>query len=449
MGWQTSGASGTKPAATPRTRGLGCLHSPPDTMPSAHHNRRMAILMSSDPLVYGASGYKQPVSLGSDGGYETIGYSAVTEREELIGGRVEMLRGMSERLKERAMYRRQRRKRKRYRPPRFDNRRRPEGWLAPSIQHKLDAHVKLIARMRSILPVTRVIVEVANFDVQKIKEPEISGVQYQRGEQAGFWNLREYILHRDGHECQNPKCTNRGKEIVLRTHHLGYWRNDYGDRPGNLITLCTRCHTQRNHQPCGFLYGWEPTVKPFRAETFMTTVRWRLVDAVGAEPTYGYITKSKRIALGLEKSHHDDAFVIAGGTDQTRAEATDFEQIRNHARARSRFCDAIYVDVRTGEKAYGKELHCGRTTRNRNLNGENLREYRGQKVRRGRISVRRNNYPLRPKDIALYDGEKHVVKGVCNYGKQVALYVKDGKPKYVAASKVVPLRKRKGLCVVV
>jgi hypothetical protein len=395
-------------------------------------------------LVYGSSGYKQPVTLGIDGGYATAGYSVLTERDELIGGQVLLLSGMSERIAQRKMYRRQRRRRKRHRAPRFDNRRRPEGWLAPSVQHKLDAHLKLIARICSILPVTRTIIEVADFDIQQIKTPGISGVEYQQGEQAGFWNLREYILHRDGHECRNPECTK--KSIVLRTHHLGYWKKDYSDRPDNLITLCTECHTQSNHQPGGLLYGWEPRVKSFRAETFMTTVRWRLIDTVGAEATYGHITKSKRIALSLEKSHHNDAFVIAGGTDQTRVEATDFEEIKNHARARSRFYDAIYVDTRTGEKAYGKDLHCGRTTRNRNLSGENLRKYRGQKVRKGRVSIRRDDYPIRPQDIVLYDGEKHVAKGMCSYGKQVALYVKDGKPRYVATSKVVSLRKRRGLC---
>lgn len=399
-------------------------------------------------LVYGSSGYKQPVSLGVDAGYETIGYSAVTEREELIGGDVEMLSGMSERLEERAMYRRQRRNRKRYRPPRFDNRRKRGGWLAPSIQHKLDAHLRLIARIQSILPVTRVMVEVAAFDIQQIKTPGISGVGYQQGEQAGFWNLREYILHRDEHKCQNPSCTNRSKEIVLRTHHLGYWKKDYSDRPGNLVTLCTKCHTQSNHQQGGFLYGWQPRLKSFRPETYMTTVRWRLVDAVGVEHTYGYITKAKRIALNLVKSHHNDAFVIAGGTNQVRAEPTKMVEIKNHSRSRSRFYDAIYIDTRTGEKACGKELHCGRTTRNRNLNGENLRKYRGPKVRRGRVSVRRDDYPLRPKDIVLCKGEKYVVKGVCNYGKQVALYVREDKPRYVAISKVNPLKKRRGLCVV-
>jgi hypothetical protein len=55
-------------------------------------------------LQYEATAYVQPVTLGIDAGYETIGYSVVTDREELIGGEVRLLQGMSERLKERAMY---------------------------------------------------------------------------------------------------------------------------------------------------------------------------------------------------------------------------------------------------------------------------------------------------------------------------------------------------------
>ena len=114
------------------------------------------------------------------------------QKRRSLSYELELLSGMSERLKERAMYRNNRRSRTRYRPPRFNNRRRTKGWLAPSIQHKLDSHVRLVNILTSILPVTEIIVEVANFDIQAIKNPSISGVGYQQGSQAGFWNLREY-----------------------------------------------------------------------------------------------------------------------------------------------------------------------------------------------------------------------------------------------------------------
>ncbi len=163
-------------------------------------------------LNYGSSGYKQPITLGVDAGYQNIGFSAVTEKEELLSGEATLLSGMSERITERAMYRNQRRCRKRHRKPRFDNRRRDKGWLAPSIQHKFDTHLGMVNLIKSILPITRVVVEVANFDIQKVKNPEIEGKGYQEGEQSGYWNLREYILHRDKHSCQNPDCTSNAKQ---------------------------------------------------------------------------------------------------------------------------------------------------------------------------------------------------------------------------------------------
>ena len=131
---------------------------------------------------------------------------------------------MKERLKEKAMYRKQRRKHLRYRKPRFDNRKRNEGWLALSIQHKLDSHIRLIEQLKELLPISEIIVEIANFDIQKIKNPSIEGEDYQNGEQKGFWNLREYILHRDNHQCQNPNCKNKSKNPILEVHHVGYWK---------------------------------------------------------------------------------------------------------------------------------------------------------------------------------------------------------------------------------
>jgi 5-methylcytosine-specific restriction endonuclease McrA len=301
-------------------------------------------------LLYGSSGYVQPVTLGIDAGYETVGFSAVNEKEELLGGELKLLEGMSKRLGERAMYRRQRRSRQRHRQPRFDNRRKPKGWLAPSIGHKLDSHLRLIEIVKAILPVAKVVIEVANFDIQKIKKPDISGKQYQQGEQAAFWNIREYILHRDGHECQNPDCKNKAKNPVLEVHHLGYWKADRSDRPGNLITLCVRCHRAENHKQGGFLHGWQPRVKSFKPETFMSTVRWRMVNAAQAEHTYGYRTKQKRIALGLPKAHYHDAFVIAGGTTQIRAELLLMEQIRRNNRSLQKFYDAKYIDTQIQAK---------------------------------------------------------------------------------------------------
>lgn len=175
----------------------------------------------------------------------------------------------------------------------------------------------------------------------------------------------------------------------------------------------------------------------------MTTVRWRLTEALEAEATYGYVTKSKRIALSLSKSHHHDAFVIAGGTTQTRAETLYLEQIRRNNRSLQKFYDAQYLDTRTGKKTSGQKLFSGRRTRNKNLSGENLHVYRGEKLSKGRVSIRRQRYPYQPGDLVRFAGQKYVVKGIQNYGAYIKL---DGLPKPVKTALVSPLRWRKGMC---
>ena len=267
-------------------------------------------------LLHGSSGYVQPVILGVDSGFIHVGLSAVSEKKELYAADVSLGNDIVKLNSERRMYRRQ---------PRFDNRKKPEGWLAPSIQHKVDSHIKVIDKVREILPVSRIGIEVANFDIRKIKNPEIEGNGYQNGEQSGFWNVREYVLYRDGHRCQAPGCSH--KDPVLNVHHLES-RQTGGDRPENLITLCETCHG-RHHQ--GELVLKVLPSQGFKAATFMSMVRWRLVNTLreGGEEvnhTYGYFTKSGRIALGLEKSHVNDAFVIAEGTVQRRTEPLLIQQ---------------------------------------------------------------------------------------------------------------------------
>lgn len=368
-------------------------------------------------LLYETKEYTQPISLGIDSGYAYIGFSAITEKEELISGEVELLSGISERLKQRAMYRRQRRSRLRHRKPRFDNRKRPKGWLAPSIQHKYDSHIRFVNKLKKILPITDIVIEVANFDTHKLKNPNISGKKYQQGEQKGFWNIREYVLYRDNYTCQ--LC---GKQNVpLEVHHIGYWIPDRTDRPDNLITLCIKCHTPKNHQEGGKLWGLKPINKGFKEATFMSTIRWRLVNEFDCKHTYGYITKSRRIELGLDKSHANDAFVIAGGGNQERADMINFKQIRRNNRSLEKFYDAKYLDTRTGKKVSGKELSSGRKVRNKNFNDENLRQYRGHKISKGRRSIRTKRYFYQPNDLVKYDGKIYTVRGAQNKGEYIAL----------------------------
>ena len=368
-------------------------------------------------LLYDSKEYTQPVSLGIDSGYTYIGYSAITEDTELISGEVELLSGQSERLKEKAMYKRQRRQRLRYRKPRFDNRKRAEGWLAPSIQHKLDSHIRFIEKLKKILPITSITIEVASFDTHKLKNPSVSGEDYQNGEQEGFFNLREYILYRDNYTCQICGA----KDKPLEVHHIGFWKGDRSNRPANLLTACITCHVPANHLEGAKLWGLKPSSKGFKEATFMSMVRWRLVNLLNCNHSYGYVTKSKRTALGLDKSHANDAFVIAGGENQKRAKAIMFKQIRRNNRSLEKFYDAKYIDIRTSNKVSGQDLFNGRRCRNKNLNEENLHKFRGKKLSKGRRSIRTKRYFYQPNDLVKLDGNIYTVKGTQNKGAYVAL----------------------------
>jgi len=138
-------------------------------------------------LDYESKGYTQEVSLGVDAGSVHIGVSATTEKKELFSAEVVMRTDITKKIASRRELRRTRRFRKtRYRAERFDNRRKGEGWLAPSIRYKVDSHLKVIRLLHSILPISKTTIEVAQFDAQKIKNDKIQGVEYQQGEQMGF-----------------------------------------------------------------------------------------------------------------------------------------------------------------------------------------------------------------------------------------------------------------------
>ena len=410
---------------------------------------KAAKIIRRDPftiqLLHPCHGYTQPVTLGIDAGYLNIGYSAVNQKEELLGGELKMLEGMSERITEKLRYRRIRRNQLRHRMPRFKNRKRNNGWLAPSIEHKLDTHHRLINKIKSVVPIERVVIEVANFDIQKIKNPHISGDGYQQGEKYGFDNLREYLLHRDDHKCQHPECKNKAKNPILQVHHLGFWKNppDRTARPGNLITLCNKCHTPAQHKKRGKLCGWKPKVKPFKPETFMSTVRWMLTQGTDYQVTFGYITKAKRRVLKIDKSDHNDAFVIAGGEEQPRCESLNLVQIRRNKRSMEQFYDAKYLDTRDKKSKSGTELFSGRRTRNKNLNNENLRVYRGHKLSKGKRAIKTKRYPYRQGDIVVCNGQTFAVRGVHCKGTRAVLH-ETGKS--VALKQIQSIRKVGGIC---
>lgn len=283
-------------------------------MPTTRHGKvrrllkdKKAIVVNLCPftikLMYVTSDYKQEIVLGVDAGTKHVGLSATTKSKELYSSEVILRNDIVDLLSTRRELRRSRRNRLRYRKPRFDNRiksKRP-GWVAPSVKYKVDAHIRVIDNVCSILPISRIVIEVAQFDTQKINNPNISGKEYQEGDQLGFWNVREYVLARDGHKCQH--CKGKSKDPVLNVHHIES-RKTGGDSPSNLITLCETCHKEYHK---GNIDLKIKRGSSLRDAAVMGIMKWRLYEELRSKynrvsMTFGYVTKYNRIKHGIEKS---------------------------------------------------------------------------------------------------------------------------------------------------
>ena len=276
-------------------------------------------------LLYGSSGYKQSIVLGVDAGSKTIGIAACTDTKVLYAAEVKPRNDVVDLLSTRREFRRARRNRTtRYRQPRFNNRTRSKhkGWLAPSVEVKIQEHITSIKRIFIILPITKVIVETAEFDLQLLKAVEQSlpvpqGEDYQKGEMLGHYNVRQYVFFRDNYTCRC--CGKSGKGIKLHAHHLES-RKTGGNAPDNEITLCDNCH-KKFHK--GIIL--DPMLQKrkrhsTRDAAFMGIMRKTLMErlrnklTIPVYETHGYETKYTRVEiLKLPKTHINDAIAIASG----------------------------------------------------------------------------------------------------------------------------------------
>ena len=280
-------------------------------------------------LLYGSSGYKQPVNLGVDAGSHYIGLSATTHKNELFKATVELRQDISGLLESRKSLRRNRRIKLRYRPARFNNRGK-KGKLAPSIQHKIDCHLTIIKRICNIIPIENIIVETAEFDIHKLKNPEVYGVEYQHGDGEGFYNVKSAVLSRDNYTCQICGKTHTRLEV----HHIILRSEGGSNRMDNLAVLCKDCHAKVHTGELDFT----KKVKSFKHSAHMNIMRKRLVQSLKNEfsnvfETFGYLTKYVREKLDLVKSHCNDAFIISHNLD---AEQSDVEYLYKKVRRHNR-----------------------------------------------------------------------------------------------------------------
>lgn len=264
-------------------------------------------------LCYATGEARQAITIGVDEGARHVGIAIVSQNKVLAKGEVELRQDVHSLLLTRAQYRRNRRNRKtRYRKARFLNRKKPEGWLPPSIRAKLEANFVWIDKFCRLIPDPKLRIEVGKFDVAKMVNPKIQSVDYQHGPTYGYYDVRYFVFARDEYTCQVCKKKNK----ILHTHHIIYRSKGGTDRSDNLITVCTDCHTSEAHKPGGILYNWmkgHKKVKQYKEPTFMNILRLRTFTRYPeAEITYGSETSLKREELGLEKTHCNDAIAVTG-----------------------------------------------------------------------------------------------------------------------------------------
>ena len=276
--------------------------------------------------------FVQDVTLGIDAGSKHVGMSATTTKKELFAAELRPRNDVVDLMSSRLEMRRSRRNRTtRYREPRFNNRvhSKNKGWLAPSVEVKIWNHIQGIRLVAKLLPLVTIRVETAEFDLQRLKameagEPLPVGTDYQLGEQYDYYNVRQYVLHRDGYTCQC--CGAHGtarRKIKLHAHHLES-RKVGGDAPDNLITLCEECH-KGYHAGAVQLPTTRRRRRATRDAVFMGIMRKTLMERlrnmflnINICSTYGYITKHWREKKNIVKTHVSDAFVVTKNLDAAR-----------------------------------------------------------------------------------------------------------------------------------
>ena len=380
-------------------------------------------------------GAVQPVEYACDTGYQHVGISIKSEKHEFVHNQYDMLKDETERHNDCRRYRRARRNRKRYRKPRFDSRSKKNKDMAPSLRHRMENQIRLFESFCRVLPITTATFEMGKFDTQLLQameegKPLPAGKDYQHGSKYLYQTERAAVFGRDHYTCQI--CGRSVRDgAILHTHHIGFWMSPpyRSDRISNLLTVCEKCHTAKNHKPGGRLWGIKPKLTNLAAATYMSTVRWAMYrelvlkhPEIDVHIQYGAKTSVTRKLLHLVKTHANDAYCIGSLHPRHRTAELIYQKKRRNNRILTKFYDAKYIDIRDGKKKSGAQLSCGRTNRSESRRAEkNERIYRGQKISGGHSSIRKYHYLFQPGDTVCWKNASYIVKGVHCNGTRVLL----------------------------
>jgi len=259
--------------------------------------------------------YTQPLILGIDTGSSKIGSAVVDGNNNVLYlSQIEVRNDITDKMKQRAKYRRNRRNRKtRYRKPRWLNRKNSikKDRFSPTMISKINSHLKEIKFVKSILPITNIILETATFDPHALKNPAVlyNKWLYQKGINYGFANTKAYVLNRDNYTCQY--CKGKSKDSKLEVHHIIFRCYGGSDESENLITLCKTCHDKLHAEKINLKRNGKVKGQ-LKHATQMNSIRQQLLRLLPeAVETFGFITKEHRQLMELQKEHYYDAVAIA------------------------------------------------------------------------------------------------------------------------------------------
>ena len=226
---------------------------------------------------------------------------------------------ISENLTARRGLRRLRRSNLRYRRARFDNRVKPKGWLAPSLEHRIDTVMAFVDKLQKLAPITAISMELVRFDMQKMESPEISGIEYQQGELQGY-EVREYLLEKWNRECSYCNA----KQVPLEVEHIVPKSKGGSNRVNNLTLACNSCNQRKGNQSIEVFLSKKPALlqkihlqakKPLKDAASVNSTRWKLANRLKetnlpVELSSGGKTKWNRTRLSIPKSHALDAVCV-------------------------------------------------------------------------------------------------------------------------------------------
>jgi 5-methylcytosine-specific restriction endonuclease McrA len=222
----------------------------------------------------------------------------------------------------RAVRRGRRHRKTRRRKPRFDNRRRPEGWLPPSLESRVENVYTWAQRLRRVYPIKGIATELVRFDTQLMENPEINGVEYQQGELAGY-ELREYLLLKFGHLCAYRRDSSPC-EAHLEVEHIIPRSRGGSNRVSNLTIACRKHNLEKGDRTAaeyGFLEVEAQAKKPLKDAAAVNATRWALFNrlkglGLPVETGSGGLTKFNRTRRGLPKEHWIDAACVGHSTPE-------------------------------------------------------------------------------------------------------------------------------------